>query len=106
MLHAHVANGQHAYRLGVDEDWRHCCQQYPEVLGYFFGLVDLKVPDNRDSAVARPVFGAEAAGRRRRTTRMEVVGTEGSRRKERRGSRGHHHAEMPGGAVPGFQFSR
>ena len=38
--HAHLTAAQHELKRGIDEDWQASVQRYPEVLEYFFSLVD------------------------------------------------------------------
>ncbi|KAK5628546.1 hypothetical protein RRF57_004261 [Xylaria bambusicola] len=35
---------QAALKRGIDEDWQSSVQRYPEVLEYFFGLVEMNLP--------------------------------------------------------------
>lgn len=51
-------------KRGIDEDWRASVQRYPEVLEYFFGLVELSVPNEEDSCVRDPPLSALGGGKR------------------------------------------
>lgn len=62
-------------RIGVDADWRKACMMYPEMLDYFFGLVMVKFPDERDEKITRPEPG------RRRIRRDSGVSDKGSSKK-------------------------
>jgi len=81
-------------KRGIDEDWRASVQRYPEVLEYFYGLVDLNLPSDEEPAVKDPPLSAlsggarkvrqrEVEGRRRvadRSRRPGVPPTSGGRR--------------------------
>ncbi|EGS21163.1 uncharacterized protein CTHT_0030050 [Thermochaetoides thermophila DSM 1495] len=49
-----IADAQAALKRGIDEDWQASVQRYPEVLEYFFSLVELTLPDDNDAAVKDP----------------------------------------------------
>lgn len=53
-----IADAQAQLKRGIDEDWRSSVQRYPEVLGYFYSLVELTLPDDNDSAVKDPPLSA------------------------------------------------
>lgn len=38
-------------KAGIDEDWRNSVQRYPEVLEYFFSLVEVSLPTENDPSV-------------------------------------------------------
>lgn len=57
-LQAQIAEAHAELKRGVDADWRASVLRYPEVLDYFYGLVDLHLPSERDPSVARPPFAA------------------------------------------------
>ena len=59
---------------GIDEDWRTSVQRYPEVLEYFYGLVDLNLPSDDDPGVRDPPLSALGGGRG-----IEGRGIEGGR---------------------------
>lgn len=46
------------YKRGLNEDWRASVQRYPEILEYFYSLVDLKLPDEEDESVRDPRLSA------------------------------------------------
>ncbi|KAL6862719.1 hypothetical protein ACO1O0_002956 [Amphichorda felina] len=58
-----IADAQASLKRGIDEDWQASVQRYPEVLEYFFGLVDLTLPSDDDPAVLHSAAntGKEAA---------------------------------------------
>lgn len=49
-----IADAQASLKRGIDEDWQASVHRYPEVLEYFFGLVDLSLPSQNDPAVRHP----------------------------------------------------
>jgi hypothetical protein len=63
-----IAAAQARLKRGIDEDWQSSVQRYPEVLEYFYGLVDLTLPDDNDPMVKDPPLsalgGSRKAGRR------------------------------------------
>lgn len=63
-----IASAQAALKRGIDEDWQASVQRYPEVLEYFYSLVDLTLPSEDDPHVRDPPLsalnGSRKAGRR------------------------------------------
>ncbi|KAK4217800.1 hypothetical protein V8F33_003067 [Rhypophila sp. PSN 637] len=53
-----VANAQANLKRGIDEDWQASVQRYPEVLEYFYSLVELTLPDDNEAAVKDPPLSA------------------------------------------------
>lgn len=49
-----IADAQAALKRGIDEDWQASVERYPEVLEYFFGLVELTLPADDEPAVKEP----------------------------------------------------
>ncbi|CAM1511543.1 Fc.00g090560.m01.CDS01 [Cosmosporella sp. VM-42] len=49
-----IAEAQASLKRGIDEDWQASVQRYPEVLEYFFGLVELTLPAEDEPAVKEP----------------------------------------------------
>lgn len=103
-IHDHAARIYHAqphpYELhaadvelkrGIDADWRTSVQKYPEVLEYFYGLVDLNLPDDEDWRVKDPplsAMGGVGVGREReRKVRIRSVSRTRSRVRVRSRSR-------------------
>lgn len=66
-LRMQMSTAQNAYQRGIDEDWKNSLQRYPEVLDYYFDLIEFKLPSDKSVAVQEPVFGrrvdAEAKGK-------------------------------------------
>ncbi|KAI1083557.1 hypothetical protein F5B20DRAFT_410589 [Whalleya microplaca] len=53
-----LAQAQATLKRGIDEDWQASVQRYPEVLQYFFSLVELTLPADDESAVKDPPLSA------------------------------------------------
>ncbi|KAI1007753.1 hypothetical protein K3495_g483 [Podosphaera aphanis] len=52
-----LADAEH--KRGVDEDWKLSVQRYPEVLEYFYGLVEFTLPSDDDPNVSDPQIGGD-----------------------------------------------
>ncbi|KEY74204.1 hypothetical protein S7711_00361 [Stachybotrys chartarum IBT 7711] len=65
---AQLADAQAALKRGIDEDWQASVQRYPEVLEYYFGLVELTLPADDEPAVKQPPLGALSRKAHRRST--------------------------------------
>jgi hypothetical protein len=63
-----IAAAQAQLKRGIDEDWQASVQRYPEVLEYFYSLVELTLPGDDEPAVKDPPLsalnGSRKAGRR------------------------------------------
>ncbi|KUI62687.1 hypothetical protein VM1G_04506 [Cytospora mali] len=53
-----IAAAQAALKRGIDEDWQASVQRYPEVLEYFYSLVELTLPADDEQAVRDPPLSA------------------------------------------------
>lgn len=51
-------------KRGIDEDWQASVQRYPEVLEYFYSLVELTLPDDNEPAVKDPPLSALQGSRK------------------------------------------
>ncbi|KAJ9137334.1 Serine/threonine protein phosphatase [Pleurostoma richardsiae] len=71
-----IAAAQAALKRGIDEDWQASVQRYPEVLEYFYSLVELTLPDDNESAVRDPPLSALNGSRK--ATRRAGAATVGS----------------------------
>jgi len=60
-----IAAADQELKRGIDEDWRSSVQRYPEVLEYFYGLVDLNLPGDDEAVVKDPPLSALAGGQRK-----------------------------------------
>ncbi|KAI0392044.1 hypothetical protein F5Y17DRAFT_467817 [Xylariaceae sp. FL0594] len=82
--HPHeLHNAQEALRQGINEDWRSSVQRYPEVLEYFFGLVELQLPGEDDPAVKDPPLSA-MNGSTRKNRRNSTIAPESAHERRRR----------------------
>ncbi|ETS82596.1 hypothetical protein PFICI_04472 [Pestalotiopsis fici W106-1] len=61
-----LAQNKAALKRGIDEDWQASVQRYPEVLEYFYSLVDLSLPADDDTAVKDPPLSALQGSRANR----------------------------------------
>ncbi|KAK4112137.1 hypothetical protein N656DRAFT_676960, partial [Canariomyces notabilis] len=59
-----LAAAQAQLKRGIDEDWQASVQRYPEVLEYFFSLVELTLPDDNEPAVKDPPLSALSGSRK------------------------------------------
>ena len=107
-----IAAADAELKRGIDEDWRASVQRYPEVLEYFYGLVELSLPGEEDSCVRDPPLSAlgggkrvrvrEGEGRERRRSRVIVGGPPGGGGgRDRDRDRG----DREGRGRPGVQFA-
>lgn len=60
-----VADASADFERGMNEDWCASVRLYPQVLEYFYGLVDFKLPDDDDPAVADPQMDTSDGARMR-----------------------------------------
>ncbi|KAH6673317.1 hypothetical protein B0J14DRAFT_617321 [Halenospora varia] len=78
-------------KRGIDEDWKASVQRYPEVLEYFYGLVDLNLPGDEEPGVRDPPLsalgGVGNAGGRKVRMREPIVERERDRGERRSISR-------------------
>ncbi|KAL1891232.1 hypothetical protein Cpir12675_005050 [Ceratocystis pirilliformis] len=65
---------QATLKRGIDQDWQASVQRYPEVLEYFFGLVELTLPGDGEPGVKDPPSNALTGGRKagRRPTNIQA----------------------------------
>lgn len=72
-----VAAAQAQLKRGIDEDWQASVQRYPEVLEYFYSLVELTLPDDNEPAVKDPPLSA-LSGPRKGPRRVTAGGSGGA----------------------------
>ncbi|GAB7366204.1 hypothetical protein MBLNU230_g7764t1 [Neophaeotheca triangularis] len=89
-LQLQFAHADSTLRRAIDEDWRLSCLKYPQVLDYFFGLLEVEFPAQEDERVRRPVFGREAVERPQMAEQRRVRGVERDPREGRREHRKKH----------------
>ncbi|KIH94768.1 hypothetical protein SPBR_03843 [Sporothrix brasiliensis 5110] len=70
-----IQQAQMAFKRGIDEDWQSSVQRYPEVLGYYYSLVNLTLPSDDDPMVRDPPLSALSGTRKsgRRTAAPATV---------------------------------
>lgn len=61
---AELARAQSELKRGIDTDWRASVQRYPEVLEYFYSLVDMTLPNDDEAAVRDPPLSALSGARK------------------------------------------
>lgn len=57
-LQRQIAEAHAELKRGIDADWRASILRYPEVLDYFYSLVELRLPSERSPRVVEPPFAA------------------------------------------------
>lgn len=88
-LQSQIAEAHADFKRGIDLDWKASVLRYPEVLDYFYSLVELRLPKADDSRVIQPPFAA--AGYQDHGYMIgepSRVGSEKPRKKKRRDSAG------------------
>ncbi|KAG9236787.1 hypothetical protein BJ875DRAFT_481920 [Amylocarpus encephaloides] len=60
------------FKLGIDDDWKASVQRYPEVLAYFYGLVDMSLPRDDDPGVKDPPLSALGGVETRRERKVRL----------------------------------
>ena len=95
VLHSQINHATSIFKAGIDEDWRRSCLRYPEVLDYYFSLVEVDFPHEQDPAIREPRFGSALKEIRKLNKRRGSVDL-GHRKKDRRRSR----ARTPPPAAP------
>lgn len=63
-----IAESHAALKRGIDEDWQASVQRYPEVLEYFYGLVEFTLPTDDEPSVRNLPMGS-LDGHRKATRR-------------------------------------
>lgn len=51
-----IAQADADLKRNIDEDWKASVQRYPDVLEYFYGMVDISLPHCQDRSVKNPPF--------------------------------------------------
>jgi len=57
-LQRQIAEAHAELKRGIDADWRASVLRYPDVLDYFYGLVQLRIPSESSQSVIEPPFAA------------------------------------------------
>ncbi|TPX06967.1 uncharacterized protein E0L32_011112 [Thyridium curvatum] len=68
-----IHQAEAALKRHIDEDWQASVQRYPEVLEYFYGLVELTLPPEDDPSVRDPPLSALAGTKRLGTRRNSAA---------------------------------
>ncbi|PQE33389.1 Serine threonine phosphatase protein [Rutstroemia sp. NJR-2017a WRK4] len=68
-----ISHADAELKRGIDEDWRASVQRYPEVLEYFFSLVELTLPPDDDPGVRDPPLSALGGGGRKAPRERERI---------------------------------
>lgn len=76
-----VLQAEAGLKRGIDEDWQASVQRYPEVLEYFYSLVELTLPSDDEAAVKDPPLSALNGSRK--TSRRSTAGDLAAERYER-----------------------
>lgn len=87
-LQSQIAEAHAEFKRGIDLDWRASVLRYPEVLDYFYSLVDLRLPADDDMKVLQPPFAAAGYQDRGYVGESSRVGSEKPKKKKRRDSAG------------------
>ncbi|KAJ4404780.1 hypothetical protein N0V91_005731 [Didymella pomorum] len=87
-LQSQIAEAHAEFKRGIDLDWRASVLRYPEVLDYFYSLVDLRLPADDDRKVLQPPFAAAGYQDRGYVGESSRVGSEKPKKKKRRDSAG------------------
>ncbi|KAF4126639.1 hypothetical protein GMORB2_0375 [Geosmithia morbida] len=92
-----VADAEAGLKRDIDEAWRASVERYPDVLEYFFNLVELSLPGPEDPAITDPPPLAELTGRRKSGRRTPAPPDSG------RHGHGHgHHEPLPAIGPPTY----
>ncbi|KAI0106297.1 hypothetical protein GGR51DRAFT_179586 [Nemania sp. FL0031] len=78
-----IQAAQATLKRGIDEDWQSSVQRYPEVLEYFFGLVELNLPAEDDTAVKDPPLSAMNGAARKANRRNSIIAPESAHERNR-----------------------
>lgn len=81
-LQAQIGEANAEVKRGIDADWRASVLRYPEVLDYFYSLVELKLPSDRSPRVVEPPFAV--AGYQDAGYDQSRIGTGEKKKKKRR----------------------
>ena len=91
-LQTQIAEAQTDLKRGIDADWRVSVLRYPEILDYFYSLVEVKLPDPRSPRVVQPPFAV--AGYADRGYMDPVTVPKDKKKKKRRDREGSAPQEM------------
>ncbi|KAI0206497.1 hypothetical protein F4808DRAFT_122232 [Astrocystis sublimbata] len=78
-----LQQAQAALKRGIDDDWQSSVQRYPEVLEYFFGLVEMNLPADDDPSVKDPPLSALHGAARTKHRRSSTIAPESAHERAR-----------------------
>ncbi len=55
-LQSQIQEAHAELKRGIDADWRASVLRYPEILDYFYSLIDIRLPNDRSPKVLEPPF--------------------------------------------------
>lgn len=64
-LQAQISEAHAELKRGIDADWRASIMEYPKVLDYFYGMVEVRLPQDLDTASTSDRGGGGQLARRR-----------------------------------------
>ncbi len=67
-----LAGAQEQLAKALSEDWRTSFQQYAHVVEYFYSLVELTLPDDRQPEIVTPALGSTEKSPKKRTQKGDV----------------------------------
>ncbi|KAJ4295123.1 hypothetical protein N0V90_007133 [Kalmusia sp. IMI 367209] len=107
-LQRQIAEAHAELKRGIDADWRASVLRYPDVLDYFYGLVQLKLPNETSPRVVEPPFAAAGYADRGFVDHSRLAKEKKERKKRRDSSlappeRGRYREEPPMHAALGRQ---
>ncbi|KAI0541249.1 hypothetical protein GGR58DRAFT_498324 [Xylaria digitata] len=82
-----IQAAQATLKRGIDEDWQSSVQRYPEVLEYFFGLVEMNLPPEDDPAVKDPPLSAMNGAARKTHRRSSTIAADSAHERAARSRR-------------------
>ncbi|KAI9690086.1 MAG: hypothetical protein M1820_010025 [Bogoriella megaspora] len=62
-LKTQIIEAEQIFKRGIDSDWRASVLKYPEVLDYYYSLVEIRLPNERSSSVLQPQIGENRSGK-------------------------------------------
>ncbi|PSN60965.1 hypothetical protein BS50DRAFT_161453 [Corynespora cassiicola Philippines] len=85
-LQTQIAEAHAELKRGIDADWRASVLRYPEVLDYFYGLIEVRLPSERAPSVVEPPFAAAGYADRGYVDNPRMGKDRKKKRRDREGS--------------------
>ncbi|KAH7383299.1 hypothetical protein BKA66DRAFT_385810, partial [Pyrenochaeta sp. MPI-SDFR-AT-0127] len=86
-LQTQIAEAHAELKRGIDADWRSSVLRYPEILDYFYSLIELRLPDDRSPRVMEPPFAVAGYADRGYMDHSRIgIEKKKKKRREREGS--------------------